>query len=617
MKHYLILAQSPALAANLTPWLLKHDIATEDHVAVYHVGERPTWRSLSDEFRRLADWLEGELAANTDARSEGGSVVITDLGGYAEIRAKDLNPVASTDAPTDLKPVLGMLILAFPDVHWVFAAGRILNSCAKWAELHHAPTPDALKWLLQERAWDYSPLFDAGGLRDAIRTDMMVFGGDTIDAIRVPVRREQAVAIDEECSYANLHAYSAYRFGYRSCAITTLKGMRQFLRAEKPHLVIEDLFLHFSEDKPLNFSCLRERDKVADGFPALAEARFRILVTSGHHHGQATGARIDNPIYLRELRANGQWNRSVQKPLAGIFSFWASAQLNRRLRSGGRRGLAPGFDWPMVQTHNDLDQGGHGAPGRLLLIADRLITRADNLRSRVSSVFQAVQGAAIATDALELLGGKTPTTALEALALKHQFEVLAECQFVGMQEHMDVKSRFKDLKIETGSLCHWFGGTKRERRSARWNAELAILDKLIKIFNDFNQYDEEQFTLARARMLHRKLWFHKRPWLKPLEWAPWYVEKLLASVPLFLIAIVAWIAVLGFIFGWIGSGDLGRGYVNALTTFFSVQPPADDQFWGWSDGFNGRFSLIAATIILGFVHVGIFISHLYSIIARK
>ena len=252
------------------------------------------------------------------------------------------------------------------------------------------------------------------------------------------------------------------------------------------------------------------------------------------------------------------------------------------------------------------------------MIADRLIARAERLLAEIRAVPQAVYGAVLATEALELLGGRTPTTSLEALMLRHQFETMAECQFVGTQHHVDVKSRIEDLDTEVDALACWFGKTSRSRKVARWNAELAILNRLVQVFRDHNQFDEDQKLQIRARRLHRKLWLHEHPWLKPLEFVPWYVEKMLASFPIFLLMIFSWIVGIGFVFHWVGDGvTLGRGISGAFVSFLGLGDPGDPSIWDSGKGWNGAFCAVALSIASGILHLGIFISHLYSKITRN
>ncbi len=634
MRRCLILTKNPAMAASLQLWATFHGHVGPDQVAVYCVGKSPIRTQIVREFHVLADWIEEELGKCINHQNLPEVVVLTDFAGYTYAEYSNLNAIKDRGWAT----VLGMLILGFPEIHWVFVAGNAVPATHAWVEdaaanlkecdLGRAVTPENLNFVFAISQTGYCPLFDATGMRNRIRKAMNS-ETDPRQRVQLPVRSEIAIAVDEEQSYAFLHAYTAYRFGFRSNVITTMGGMNAFLREREPNgsqeegglerpataqpmLIFEDVFLRFPDDHRENFSHLRRRDDV---FPYLARAGYRIIVTSGHHWGQDEEARLDNPGYLRDLRAGGQWNKELGKPLGGIFNLWVDSKLDRKLRDGGRPGLAPGYLWPLMSPDAS---GGHSTPGRLLAIADRLIARSERLFPDVQSVPQAVYGATLATDALELLAGKTPTTALEALAIKHQFEVLAECQFVGTGEHVDVRSRKDDIRREVRSLSEWFGTTTSQKNAASWNAELAILNKLIRVFRDNNQFDEEQVLTVRARQLHRKLRFAKC-WfpIKVLQVFAWYAEKLVASFPLFFGAIVMWILVLGGLYAWWGSLDIDRGLADACSAFLSLQPPSDDSFWKAADGWNGAFCLVAATIGLGFVHLGIFISHLYSIISRK
>lgn len=629
-RRCLILCQNPVLTSHLQLWLARAGCVAEELIETKVVGSGPGSRGIARVFGELADWIESNAGAGSVRNGVPEVICLTDLCGYGVNHPAHLNPLKSHGWAT----VLGMLVLAFPEIHWVFCSGTLSEAWAAnpsdylaFTGVHVAKTADELNEVFATIQNDLPPLFDGTGLRNSIHV--------AIDADRgheqLPRRNDLAVAIDEERSYAWLHAYTSYRFGFRAQAVTTYAGMQRVTgdrNIKSPGyqadentpdsqltLVFEDYFLQFSDGNPAGFSHLRRRDNVF-GFQRLQSVKYRILVTSGHHRGQDIKARVDNPLYLRELRADKeQWNCEISKPLGGIFNLWKDSKLQRKLRDGGRRGLAHGFNWPRPFIEAE---GEHSTPGRLLVIADRLIARSESLLSEVKSVPMAVYGALLSTDAIELLGGKTPTTSLEALMLKHQFEVLAECQFVGTQQHMDVDSRMKDIRREVESLSGWFGAKRRQRVGAAWNAELSILNKLIEIFRNYNQFDEEQAIHVRARALHRKLRFRSYPVLiKPVEILPWYVEKLVASFPLFITALVLWILFLGGLYAWAGEVPWDRGLADAYTTFIGIGPPGDEKLWTSSSGWNVMFWLIAITIGFGFLHLGIFISHLYSLISRK
>src|SRR5205085_6309754 len=142
-----------------------------------------------------------------------------------------------------------------------------------------------------------------------------------------------------------------------------------------------------------------------------------------------------------------------------------------------------------------------------LVIASRLIQRADHVLQSASSLPQAIHGALLALEAQEYLGHRTPTTSLEALALKHQLEVLAECMFYGVEYNMDVMSRFQEIQKEVDSIGWWF--QPGSRKLSKLNAEIRIVSEMLKMFRDHSQFDEEQKSLKRIRTLHRHLWFRR------------------------------------------------------------------------------------------------------------
>ena len=230
------------------------------------------------------------------------------------------------------------------------------------------------------------------------------------------------------------------------------------------------------------------------------------------------------------------------------------------------------------------------------------------------SVPEAVHGAVLAVEAQEYLGHRTPTTSLEALALKHQLEVLAECLFYGIEYNMNVKSRFREIQEEVKSIGKWF--RPRTRKHSRLNAEVRVISELALRFKDHNQFDEEQECLARIRDLYRHLWFEKNKWF---AWSIYpvrrYIEFLLISMFRFALAIIFWVIVLGLLYNLLRpAGDAPwHGYVDAMTSFFGLQPAHDLPM----SREEHAVGLNMAAILLGFVHLGIFISHLYSIVSRR
>ena len=227
----------------------------------------------------------------------------------------------------------------------------------------------------------------------------------------------------------------------------------------------------------------------------------------------------------------------------------------------------------------------------------------------------------LAMEAQEYLGHRTPTTSLEALALKNSLEVMAECKFYGVEYNKDIKSRLTEIKREVKSIGVWF--RRKTRKLSMLNAEAAIISNLVMKFKEFNQFDEEQTCLTRLRSVHRQLWLTKNRFVAlPFYWLRWYVDFLLGSMLLFALAIAFWLALFSVLFALICHCHQGpepnfilHGIGHTLTTFFGLQPAhttSEIEQLGAASSILRLF-----TILAGFVHMGIFVSHLYSLIARR
>ena len=102
-----------------------------------------------------------------------------------------------------------------------------------------------------------------------------------------------------------------------------------------------------------------------------------------------------------------------------------------------------------------------------------------SLVSRISgacTVKDFIKGAVLATDAAELLGGRTPTLTLAAIALKHEYEARAECAFVGVGYHFDVDGRIAEIGTQLRAVCQWF--SRKNRRFSALDATVVITNRL-------------------------------------------------------------------------------------------------------------------------------------------
>jgi hypothetical protein len=245
------------------------------------------------------------------------------------------------------------------------------------------------------------------------------------------------------------------------------------------------------------------------------------------------------------------------------------------------------------------------------VVANTLIRRAEALlRSEVTSVEPAVRGAVLATDALELLGGRTATVSVQALRLKHQFELLAECQFTGVVHHFDIIGRLEEIRREAAHISAWFG--RRQRVSAALNTEMRVLLDLVLVLRKYGYFDEELALMHRMRYIHNTLWMHERPWRLVMKPILRYIEFLLGSFSRFALSLTAWVFVLAGIF-WIietpGSSGLRTAVSLALESFVSKGLPNQVNVF--------KDFLFGIATIAGLLHIGAFLSLLYSTITRK
>ena len=482
------------------------------------------------------------------------------------------------------------------------------------------------------------PLFDPTGLREWVR--LLAKNKGEIKCINLPDRKHTAAAMDEEKTYAYFHGYTAYRFGYRSDVVTSWSLAKLLFGPEKSdgHTVVPHDYTLLIEDKSLNFADRKGHTKLLklgeytdeesgkqgrayhlsklDSTNEIEKSGLRLLVTTGQGSVNYSGALAENKRYLTEKK-HGRGG-VIFKPAGGMFELWDEARLLKSTPGCHRKGDAEGFVWPprMPRSRSEgREENGHGAPGKMTLIAEALLLRASAIQTSNTTVLENIQGAVLATDALELLGGRTPTLAAEALTQKHLLEIQAECHFSGTEFHLEMKPRLAELEIEAKGIAGAF--QKSEQENARLNILMRTENHIVHLLREENLFNEEQFWMAKARHLHNTLWLRKNP-----EWfvfAPVlrYLEFLLASFPRFVAVLIGWALLLSFLYLWGGKDTQWiPGVQDAISSFFSAGPPvhqgavpdANSPIYAWT---------VCVAILLGFVHLGVFISHLYSIIARK
>lgn len=522
--------------------------------------------------------------------------------------------------------LIGRLVLSYPEIEWIFLPEsdhvNILNS------FHYLRTAFPRKsdiWNTTESnnnqsqnnpsspgyIGDIITLFDPSGWRNKNKEIIKICNN----------RQKLSAAIDEEEEYAYLHGYIAYKLGYRCFVISNMKLFEKLFyegsnsqsedEALNIELTFEDMFLNFPDkEKDVSLSNLKTRD---GSFKKLKEIKNRIFVTVGHKYIKWSE---DNKLYLKELKAKAKARggivKRIYKPSGGIYNTLEQAGLLKDYWKKRKE------EWQEAKPDPSKEEaGGHSAPGRLLLIADKLIERARKILDEANTVQDCIHGALLALEAQELLGYKTPTTCLEAIALKHQLEVKAECMFYGVGYNIDMENRFKEIEGEVKAVSEWFHPSVRKR--SYLNAQLGIITELVEILRDYGQFDEELQCLKKIRKLNRQFYFFNHPWLKFIQPLRAYIDTLVGSFPLFFGALFIWpifYGILGHLFN-----TRYEGYKDGILTFWEHLANSSYTFFGLqptSQPIGASSHILTVFIVLtGFLHLGIFISYLYNLIFRK
>lgn len=648
-SSYFILAQTQAAAAALELWRNQLSGVTEEKPADNH--QVVVWQDTLDldgitkAYAELSSCIE-VAAAQARQSARGRLVVMVDK----------VQPTAlDVCAESGWEALIATLILTFPEVKWVFGCATAVNtendiswdSVFSYCSLPSLLEPD-----------DGCPHFDSSGLRAWVR-QYTNEGTLKNESLRLGIRSKTCAAIDDEASFAHFHAYTAYRFGLRAEAITTWKLMKHRFGVDdgKPHgfwLLLEDMSLKFADCKAgvklhklgrLQQNATKaekKKDTREDNLcklnstnPLIENSEYRFLITSGQTDDQGKEDLGINKEYLKQKyhvealtkQRKEKYSKNsnekldepvVLKPVSGMFDLWSKIGL---MKESNGRGYVAEF-LPYRDGGASDKSGGHGAPGRLGLIASKLVKRATIINEHVLSVEDAVLGAVLATDALELIGCRAPTTAFDALSLKHQLEVIAECKFSGIEYNIEFKRRLIEIEND---ITFIFKKTD-SKQSVKDNVQMILLTRLVRIFREHGQFDEEQQCMRQVRKLNNSLWLNQQScltWLicvVPLR----YVELLLSSFFTFVGWIVFWLILIGagfMCFEFISSSYnwFLCGLQDSVSSFFSMGAPFRADTFCKSDlKVSGLYALLSSfTIFLGALHLGIFISYVYSLIARK
>jgi hypothetical protein len=636
MPRFLILTQSDVTARALNAWLeLLGEKELEDTNAGCIVWDRALdGLGTIQAYNAIVDQIELAIEASSATARPAEWVALVDAA-----RPDSLSAIS--EAGWDA--VVAMLVLTYPEIRWAFGLALGVDPGRAEAFLNE----HGLCALLA-RPWR-DPLFDPTGLREWIRSRTNAKleeqrGPLGTKAFQVPRRDCVAASIEDEPEAAAMNACAAYRYGFRADLITSWTSMRdrfssgpadaQSARSQGHgyELLLEDMRLMFP-DKPATVHLTRLGDRGAPGAcPLLSNAmdtsRWRFVITTGQmaHDGDEVRANED---YLREkVRGRGALH---MKPMGGLCDMWETLGLADDLEGGSRSGNGEGFVWPPTEEHRELD-AGHASPGKLALVAETLLRRALAARDGARTASEFVRAAVMATDAAELLGGKTPTTTLAAIALKHECEVRAECTFVGAGFHFGLGRRLKELTEEIEAVGRWFHSDTRHR--ATLDARATVVNRLVMAFRDAGQLEEEELCLVELRGLNRRMNRPSTP--NPVAWFSHgvlaYGEWLLGSFGRLVVMTLLWLLAFVAVEHSLASRQPTETATTVVRWFFGGEPgPAEPSqppaaaadalsaagtTTGWPvDQVEHAVSWLG--VVVGVFHVGVLISYLYSLISRK
>ncbi len=519
------------------------------------------------------------------------------------------------------------LCITFPELHWVFISANdfpknysgcnssVINNYHVLNVLTKITNLENIHELFH---YEYDSLFDPSGLRNMLKIKLF---NDEVDRLN---RNRIAFTLDDERVFSYLYAYAAFSKGYRVWSINSYFIMDRLLKNDKEEIedysiIFEDLFLNYpdtenyklkesNDDKSkVGLSDLKIRNS---NYGKIRDFRQRLIISVGNTLENLYKRAESNKLYINELKNAGKIIKMIYKPVPSLFGLISKLKNN------------PNYIWPIKMPNKNED--GHSAPGKSLKIAEYMIRRAEKIIIDKASLKNLITGAILAREAQEILDNRTPTVSLRALTIRQSLEVAFECSFHGIEYNLDVKNRLTELKKEVKSVCKWY---KRGnvRKKAELNALTTIIGKMALIYREYHQFDEENIAISELRRLEGRSILFKYPVLYIFYPFRLYLEQLLKSIPFFIGAVLFWAG--SFAFLWkmfeIVNPEKGSGYtfyfIKSLETMLSFSEGFEYIWLSKSLHQNGFliFLLIGMPVIIGFVHLGIFITYLYDKFLRK
>ena len=448
-------------------------------------------------FHRLCIEIEAKLPRNV-VTGDAITLIVTDL--TVNLDGSCLRP-RLVGGGEGWHRVLAMLTLAYPEVVWL-ADGDFETVCGSDWPGYLGTTPVVqIKEALLRAGSGATPLFARSPIRTEVLEQFSSSENVPKGIPKVLKRATDSAAIDDEISYAHFLAYLAYRSGMNCEVVRTLKALNRRFGPESsvplPKWVLEDRYLnfpdgrasmHMEDGKEIGLSDGRARNK---GY-RISQCSRRMLVTSSE---------------ISEKEKPDWPERIVHKPFCGMFdpdfpNEWATFPIERL----------------QTEQESSAEFGKHSTEGLLLQAVDVLMTRARLVSQHGTTVEALIFGAVLASEALEISGGLTPTTAWEALALQHELEVRAECRFMGAggSRQIEVDKRVGEIRHSVNRISAHTAQSSRATDSAGVTA--AIVRRLVKCLCEANRFDEAERMQHFERVLTSEQWLKSRK--APLSYFP-------------------------------------------------------------------------------------------------
>ncbi|HEU4922698.1 MAG TPA: hypothetical protein VFT23_06470 [Burkholderiales bacterium] len=498
--------------------------------------------------------------------------------------------------------LVALLVLAFPDIHWVFATTPAEHRLMEAAGLEFHSLPDALpdeqivrlRHIIALRDDGYEPLYDPSGLRNLIKRqsyEKLEILTRLEGVVQCPAREQLALIIDDEVEVVAAIAYLHYRQGYRALTVTTETQLREAKHASGVTRTAESFTIKFPDAGP-DLEELRPPER-----PVLLPQLTSIP------HDKRIVYTIDD--WRQEARADYAGVTVIRRPFDGM------PDLSEKL---GLDTSPERFVWPPANPERGHTAGQHAMPGFLTMAARCLLRRC------AEPGFPAQRQAMFALEAQELLLNRVPSLSLEA----HRQRVCAELRLEGevptlfggsaRPAYGRLAPRFKQIEREIDSMLAVIYNPRGERRAQlRYAFGSQLIGTMIDEYRQGYHFHEELATIARQREMD-------------LGGPGRYFAWVLRFPRNFFLSVVGWTCVFGAFYALLAVCNgadssialLGRAGLVSLHTLASVGLPPTEMVGNPALSNNIVF-LVAATLecVAGLVHWGLGLGHLYTLVSRR